>query len=54
MKAVVLVTFDDIKAGIRRYQGEKFICSKERFAEINAAGAKSVGKPLVADAEKKE
>lgn len=54
MKAIVLVTFDDLKAGLRRYEGDTFTCSKARFEEINEKGIPQVGTPLVADAVKKE
>jgi len=54
MRAVTISQFDDRKAGLRRYVGDEFICSKARFEEINATGMKKVGRPLVAEAEKEK
>ena len=34
MKVKVLKTFSDAKAGVTRYAGDEFECSRERFAYI--------------------
>lgn len=54
MRAVTISQFDDVKAGLRRYVGDEFTCSKARFEEINATGMQKVGKPLVAEVKKEK
>ena len=34
MKVKVLKTFNDVKAGVTRYAGDEFECTRERFAYI--------------------
>lgn len=34
MKVKVLKTFSDVKAGVTRYAGDEFECSRERFVYI--------------------
>ena len=38
MKAIVVTKFIDRNTGKLRDVGEVFVCNKERFAEISAAG----------------
>jgi len=48
MNVKALVDFHDNLRGVERKAGEEFVVTKDRFAEINAAGEKSwYGKPLV-------
>ena len=47
MQVTTLVQFDDKKAGVRRFPGDKFVVSKARFAEINSVGMEKIGKPIV-------
>jgi len=54
MKVTTLVEFDDLKAGVRRFPGDMFVVSKERFAEINAVGKQKIGKPIVEEVEPKK
>ena len=54
MRAVTISQFDDVKAGLRRYVGDEFTCSKARFEEINETGMRKVGRPLVAEAPAKK
>lgn len=51
MNVVVITEFDDVKKGVRRYQGEEFVVSKERFDEINAVGMRRLNAPLVKEKE---
>lgn len=48
MNVKALVNFHDNLRDVDRLAGEEFVVSRERFAEINEAGAKSwYGGPLV-------
>ena len=51
MNVVVITEFDDVKKGVRRYPGEEFVVSKERFDEINAVGMRKLNAPLVKEKE---
>lgn len=51
MNVVVITEFDDVKKGVRRYPGEEFVVSKERFDEINAVGMRRLNAPLVKEKE---
>lgn len=38
MKAIAKSKFNDLKEGVLRKPGDAFVCSRERFEEINSAG----------------
>ena len=49
MKVEVVREFNDLKEGVGRKVGEQFVCSKDRFAQINSTEFGAMVRPVPED-----